>query len=215
MLRNLRVLGLTAITALALSAVGTSTASAAPQFHFESEHTIITGTQTTGLEWAFDTGTVKCGIANFGGTSPFATTTTITLKPVFENCLIKEGEEEAVEATITLNGCAFLFHLGANTEHFTGTMGIECPDFPIEIHAPECTITIPQQGNLGTVTYTNEGAETTRSVVFDVGLAGIHYVEHGAGCANETQTTNNGTLNGKITVTGENTMGAHRGIWVE
>lgn len=215
MLRYLSTLGLTVLAALAIGTVGAAPASAAPEFHFESEHTIITGTQTTGLEWSFDNGTVKCGIANFGGTSQVATTTTITLNPIFENCSIKEGEAEAVAATVTLNGCAFLFHLGANTEHLTGTMGIECPDFPIIIHAPECTITVPQQGNLGTVTYTNEGAETTRSMVFDVGLAGIDYVEHGAGCASETVTTNNGTLSGKITVTGENTMGAHRGIWVQ
>jgi hypothetical protein len=214
MLRNLRALGLTIVAALAISAVGASTASAAPQFHFETEHTIITGMQITGNELTFDSGKVKCGVAKFGGTSAVFTTTTMTLTPTFENCKIKKGEAEA-EATITHNGCAFVFHLGTNTEHLTGTMGIECPDFPIEIDAPECTITVPEQGNLGTVTYKNEGEETTRSVIFDMNLSGIHYVEHGAGCENETETTNNGSYTGQITVTGENTLGAHRGIWIE
>jgi len=213
MLRNLKTLGLTVVAAMALGSVATSTASAAPQFHFESEHTIITGTQTEAVALAFDTGQLKCGVVNFAGTSQVLTTTTITLNPTFDNCKLIHGAEETA-ATVTLNGCSFLFHLGANTEHLTGTMGIECPDFPIEIHAPECTITVPQQGNLGTVTFTNEGAETTRSVVLDLGLGGLDYVEHGAGCASETETTNNGTLTGKITITGENTMGAHRGIWV-
>lgn len=214
MLRNLKTLGLIVVAALAIGAVGASPASAAPQFHFESEHTIITGTQITANEFAFDAGKVKCGVMNFDGTSAVLTTTTVTLKPTFENCKIKKGEVEA-EATFTFNNCNFLFHLGANTEHLTGTMGIECPDFVVEIDTPECTITIPEQGNLGTVTYTNEGEETTRSVIFDLSIGEIHYVEHGAGCANETQTTNNGTYTGKVTITGENTVGAHRGIWIE
>lgn len=215
MLRNLKILCLAVFGALALGAVGAPAASAVPQFHFESEHTILTGTQTTGLELTFDAGKVKCGTANFDGTSSMLTTTTITLNPTFANCTIKKGEAEA-EAEITFNGCAFLFHVGPNEEHLTGATGIECPDFVIEIHAPQCTITVPQQGPfLTSVTFTNEGAETTRSVVLDLTVGGIHYVEHGANCANETQTTNNGSLTGRITVTGENTMGAHRGIWVE
>jgi hypothetical protein len=211
MLRNLKVLGLAAIAALALGAVGTSTASAAPQFHFESEHTIVTGQQSTLNALAFDVGTVKCGIVQFGGTSTVFTTTTMTLNPTFHNCLLDEEEE----ATFTINGCAFVFHVGANEEHLTGTMSIECPDGErIEIDAPECTITVPPQGNLGSVTFTNEGAEMTRGVVLDLSLAGLDYVEHGAACVNETVTTNNGTYTGKVTTTGENTMGAHRGLWV-
>jgi hypothetical protein len=212
MLRNLRILGLTVFAALAIGAVGASAASASPQFHFESEHTILTGQQTTVNALAFDVGVVKCGVVQFGGTKAVLTSTTITLTPTFDNCLLNEAEE----VTFTHNGCNFLYHIGANTEHLTGTISIECPEGElIEIDAPECTITIPPQGNLGTVTFTNEGAEMTRSVVFDHGVAGLHYVEHGAGCANETGTTNNGTYSGKVTITGENTMGAHRGIWVE
>lgn len=212
MFRKLKTLGLCLGAVLAIGAVGASASSAAPQFHFEAEHTIITGQQTTANAFVFDVGEVKCGVAQFAGTSAVFTTTTITLTPTFDNCLLDEEEE----VTFTHNGCSFVFHLGANTEHLTGTMSIECPaNEVIEIDAPECTITVPPQGGLGTVTYTNEGAETTRSVVFDLGIAGIVYAEDGAGCVNEEETTNNGTYTGKITVTGENTMGAHRGIWVE
>lgn len=212
MLPNLKTLGLALLAVLVLGSAATSTASATPQFHFESGHTIITGQQTTANALAFDVGVVKCGVAQFGGTSAVFTTTTITLTPTFDNCLLNEEEE----VTFTHNGCSFVFHLGANTEHLTGTMSIECPaNEVIEIDAPECTITVPSQGNLGTVTFTNEGAEMTRSVVFDLGIAGIDYAEDGAGCANEEESTNNGTYTGKITVTGENTNGQHRGIWIE
>jgi hypothetical protein len=212
MLHNLKVLGLTVVAVLAVGAVAASAASATPQFHFESEHTILTGTQITGNELTFDVGKIKCGVVKFDGTSAVTTTTTVTLTPTIENCLL----DNEVEATFTHNGCNFVFHLGANTEHLTGTFGIECPENEvIEIDAPECTITIPPQGNLNSVTFTNEGEETTRSVVFDLNIGEIHYVEHGALCENETETTGNGTYKGKITVTGENTMQQHRGIWIE
>jgi hypothetical protein len=212
MLRNLRAFGLSLVAALAIGAVGASAASATPQFHFESEHTILTGQQTTVNALAFHAGVVRCGVVQFAGTSGVFTTTTMTLTPTFDNCLLDEEEE----VTFTNNGCSFLFHVGANTEHLTGTMSIECPaNQLIEIHAPECTITVPPQGGLGSVTFTNEGAEMTRSLIFDLGIAGLDYVEHGAGCATETETTNNGTYTGKVTITGENTMGAHRGVWVQ
>jgi hypothetical protein len=211
MIRNLKTLALALVAVLSIGAVGASAASASPQFHFESEHTIITGQQSTVNALSFDVGVVECGIVRFAGTKAVFTSTTITLTPTFDNCLL----DEEGEVTVTFNGCSFLYHIGANTEHFTGTMSIECMDELIEIDAPECTITIPPQGNLGTVTFTNEGEETTRGVVFDQGIAGLDYVEHGPGCENETGTTNNGTYTGKVTTTGENTVGAHRGIWVQ
>jgi hypothetical protein len=80
---------------------------------------------------------------------------------------------------------------------------------------PACTVTIRPQAGLQTVTFTNENAGAERSVILDLNLVGIHYVEHGNGCPNATETTNNGNFRGKVTLTGENTMGAHRGIWVE
>lgn len=211
MLRNLKTLGLALLAVLAIGSVATSAASATPQLHSESEHTILTGKQITANELQFDVGVLKCGIANFAGTIAASTVTTVTLTPKFENCLL--GEEEA---EFTHNGCNFTFHIGQDTEHLTGTVGIECPDEEvIEIDAPECTVTIPPQGPLQGVTFTNEGAETTRSVIFDIKINGFDYEEHGPLCANETETTNNGGYAGQVTVTGENTFQEHRGIWIE
>ncbi len=212
MIRKLKTLGLALVAVSAMGAMAAPVGSASPQLHSETEHTILTGTQIVGNELGLDVGVMKCGVTNFDGTIGVATTTTFGLTPTFENC--KFGAE--VNALFTHNGCNFRFHIGADTEHLTGSMDIVCPDGEeIEIDAPMCMITIPPQANIGTVTYTNENEGMTRSVILDLNLNGIDYEEHGMLCENETETTNNGTYSGKVTVTGENTAQEHRGIWIE
>jgi hypothetical protein len=213
MCRNLKTLGLTILPVLALSAVAASAASAAPQFLSEIEDTTLTGTQ--GLAMAniltTDTGEMKCKVVKFDGTMEPAETTTLTLKPTYEECKLA-GEN----ALVTLNGCRYQFHLGENTETFEAKMDIECPDGErLVIDSPECSITIPPQAGLGEVKFTNEGEMATRSIIADLKIGGIDYVEHGEGCANETVTTNNGTYTGQITIKGENAAEEHVGIWVE
>lgn len=85
----------------------------------------------------------------------------------------------------------------------------------IEIDTQECTIKIPPQAPLKEITFTNEGEGTTRSLVADLNVGGIHYEEVGAGCASEEETTENGTYTGVITVKGEDSEENHVGIWVE
>lgn len=209
MIRNLRTLGLALVAVLSIGAAGASASYASPELHSETGHTILTGQQIVGNELALDVGVMQCGIVQFQGTIASSTTTTIPLTPKFENCEIGE-----VEVLFTHNGCHFLFHIGPE-EHFTGNVDFVCPDEPMEIDGPGCTITIPPQAGLTGETFTNEGEGQTRSVIFDLKIDEIHYVEHGMFCENETETTNNGTYKGKITITGENTAQEHRGIWIE
>ena len=209
---KLRSLGLVFIGVLAICAAAASAASANPQFHSEIEDTTLTGSQ--GAEVAnvlkFDKGELKCKSVKFSGTQGAATTTTMTLTPKYEECKLA-GEN----ATVTVNGCGYQFHLAAAEENFEASMDIECPsEKQLEIDIPFCTITIPPQAALKKVTFTNEGETTTRSVIADLGIGGFHYEEHGFLCATETLTTNNGGYSGQITVTGENAGGAHKGIWV-
>jgi hypothetical protein len=209
MIRNLRALGLGLVAALSLSAVAASASSAA-QLHSEAGHTILTGSQPMAPnELGLDVGVMKCGVAKFDGTIAAATTTTFSLTPTFGNC-----EIGGVEVLFTHNECKFRFHIGPN-EHPTGTVDIVCPDQPIEIDGPACVVTIPPQAGLQGETFTNEGEGAERRVIVDLNLGGIHYVEHGMGCQNQTVTTNNGTYTGQITLTGESAGGAHRGIWVQ
>jgi hypothetical protein len=158
-----------------------------------------------------DKGELKCEIVKFSGTWGATTNTTLTLKPTWENC--KMG---GITTFVTTNGCALLFHLGLNTETFESKMDLECPEGKqLEVEPGFCTITIPPQAGLQQVTFTNEGATTTRSLIADLNVGGIHYKEHGAECGSEGQTTNNGTITGKVTIKGEKAGGQHVGIWVD
>jgi hypothetical protein len=213
MLRNVKILGLCLLGAGAMYAIAASAASADPIFHSEVEDTILTGSQGTEVPNVLttDKGELKCEIAKFSGKWGATTNTTLTLNPTYENC--KMG---GVNTFVTTNGCAFLFHLGLNTETFESKMDLECPEGKqLVVEAGFCTITIPPQAGLQQVTFTNEGEGTTRAVVADLNVSGIDYKEHGAECGSEEQTTTNGTLTGQITVKGEKAGGQHVGIWVD
>jgi len=212
-MRHLRALGLSVVAILAISGVAATAAMAVPQFHIEMEDTTLTGSQGQNMAniLTFDLGEMKCKVAKFNGTQQQEISTTLTLKPTYEECKLA-GEN----AKVTPNGCGYLFHLGEDTEIFPAKMDIECPDAQkIEVDMVECTITIPPQAGLGSVKFTNEGAEATRAVVADLNIAGFHYVEDGAGCANPGETTTNGSYTGEITVKGENAAEEHKGIWVD
>jgi hypothetical protein len=213
MMRYLGILGLSVVAIFAASGVAASAALAVPVFHTEMEDTTLTGAQGGAIAniLTFDLGEMRCNVARFDGTQPAEESTTMTLRPTYEECKLA-GEN----AKVTLNGCAYLFHLGENTETFAAKMDIECPDAnKIEIDLPECKVTVPPQAGLGGVKFTNEGAEATRAVIADLNIAGFHYVEDGGGCANPGETTTNGTYTGEITVKGENAAEEHKGIWVE
>jgi hypothetical protein len=212
MIRNLKTLGLAFFAVFAMSAVVASAASATPKFFSEQEDTTLTGSQGMAIANVFttDMGELKCKSVKFDGTMGPVETTTLTLKPTYQECQLA-GEN----ALVTVNGCRYVFHLGENTETLAAKMSIECPDGEtLVVEVPECAITIPPQAGLGEAKFTNEGEETTRAVIADLNIGGIHYVEHGAGCENETVTTNNGTYTGQITIKGE-AEEEHVGIWVE
>jgi hypothetical protein len=214
MIRSIKVVGLGLLTALAMSAAATPAASANPFFHSEFAGVFLTGGQTGMVvnTLTTDLGAVKCNVAKFNGSQGAMTTTTMTLTPKYEECKI--GMQNVA---VTTNGCAYTFHLEQQTEPIEARMGIECPfaGGRIEIDAPECTITIPAQGNNKEVTFTNEGAGMTRAFIADLNVGGLHYTEHGAGCVSETVTTENGTYTGQITVKAEDALGGHVAIWVE
>ena len=211
MIRSIKALGLALLAALTVSAVAASAASAIPRFHSEFAGIVLTGGQTgiVANTLTTDLGEMKCNVARFDGTQGAMTTTTMTLKPTYEECKI--GMQNAL---VTLNGCRYTFHLEEQQEPIEARMGIECPDGKIEIETAECTITIPPQEPRQQVTFTNEGEGTTRAVIADLNVSGIHYTEHGAGCVGATETTENGTYTGVITVKGETAAEEHVGIWV-
>ncbi len=212
MIRSIRILGLGLLAALSVSATAAPAASANPFFHSEFAGIFLTGGQTgmVANTLTTDLGAMKCNVVRFDGSQGPMTTTTMTLKPTYEQCKI--GMQNAL---VTLNGCRYTFHLEEQEEPIEARMGIECPmEEEIEIDTHECTITIPPQEPLTEITFTNEGVGTTRSVIADLNVSELHYVEVGAGCAGEEETTENGTYTGVITVKGEDSEEKHVGIWV-
>jgi hypothetical protein len=214
MTRSIRILMLGLLATLTVSAAAAPAASANPFFHSEFAGIFLTGGQTgiVANTLTTDLGEMKCKVVKFAGSQGAMTTTTMTLKASYEECKIA-----GKGATVTMNGCAYTFHLEEQAEPIEARMGIECPfaGGKIEIDTAECTITIPAQPPLKEVTFTNEGEATTRAVVADLNVSGIHYEEHGGGCASETVATENGTYTGVITVRGEDSEEHHVGIWVE
>lgn len=212
MIRGIKIL-VCSLAVLWVGAVAAPAAIASPELHSEAEHTILTGQQSAATQFTFDDGALQCGTFGFEGTTLVSTTPTFTLTPAFQACAV-----DGMEAGFTHNGCKWLVHVGPNEEHLTGAVDFVCPDGEVmEFHYDACLVTIFPQAGLQTVTFTNVAgeAETTRTVDLDLNLAGIHYREHGMGCANPAETTNNGNFQGRIRLTGEGTMGAHKGIWVE
>lgn len=209
MIRSIKALGLGLLTTLAMSALTASAAFADPEFHIAMEDTTLTGAQITANVLTTDLGELKCEVVNYVGTQGPFTSETLTLKPKFEKCKIG-----GINTTVTVNGCGFLFHM-AHEEPFEAFMDIECPaGEKLVFHTPGCSVTVQPQNGLKNVTFTNEGEMNTRAIIADLNVGGIHYVEHGGACPNETVTTVNGTFVGQATVTGENGAGEHRPIWV-
>lgn len=220
MSRNLKVLGLTLVAALAMSAVVASAASATA-FNFKAEKvpTLLTGKQHAGNDvFVTDAGKVECNEATYVGEQKTTPTTEVTVTPTYTGCTAFGF----VNVPIDVNGCSYKFTAKTiEAGNFEGEVDILCPaGKSIEVTAPGCTVTVGAQNNLKKITYTNLGAGATREVTVDVAATGIKYEEHNKGifptCAANTVPKANGTYTGAGLVTGENpTTKAHQGVFVE
>ena len=219
--RNFKILGLTAVSLLALCAVAVAGVSASA-FKFKSENGLITN--LTGIqhgtnvdEWTTDSGTIKCTEAKYEGEQFGAESTEVEIEPVYTGCKIFSF----LEVTIHMNGCAYrLKTVTKENGNFEGSVDIVCPPgTQIEMTLPNCVITVPPQPGLQKITYTNLGTGTTRERTLDISLTGITYEEdivaEFSSCTGNGQHTSNGTLRGALLLTGENTSHNHIGIWVE
>jgi hypothetical protein len=234
---NLRVFGLVAVAALAMSAIAAPMASATvTPFWFRSDaaagvSTIIESQQEAGTEniFAFDAGEMHCTETNLSGSQVGGTVTTLTLRPSYQGCIFRSP----LPIEIYLNHCGYLFHTDNRTEQ--GTPGgkfdveveLECENANEDMTITQisggvlkCTIHIEQQ-TLGTgivLTNAGESATNTEDITADVTFNNIKYTQTegtGFGKCATTTTTSNGTWTGKETITGKNLNGQQTNIWVE
>ncbi|HEX7278112.1 MAG TPA: hypothetical protein VF255_00685 [Solirubrobacterales bacterium] len=207
MLRTIKLAASCAFV-VALGAL-TGTAAVAADFHSEVAHTEYIGEQHASEDtWTFNAGTVRCSHVTWEGTETVATTTTLTLTPTTSGCKAFGFVNTAID-----HRCSLTLHTKSGTST-AGTETIECPQYET-ITAFNCWVTIGPQGPLTGVTYTNQGAGTSRDITIDFNTTGIEYTQHSKsfpGCTNGT--FKNGTHQGSLTLKGFNTAHEQVGIWV-
>ena len=216
MIHNLKILALALGAVFAMSAVMASGASAAAvNFTAASAPATVTGADDEGKTGSFNTdgGVVTCD-ATYHGTLASTSQATLTVTPTYTNCTALGG---LASATITMNGCDYVFHAGDNaTGQNEGSVDVVCElnkDITVDatsLGTSKCVVHVEPQTGLKEVTYTDVGTGTTTEVTVDVNLSGIKYTQTagtGFGACATTTTTSNGTLTAKALVTGETDTG--------
>jgi hypothetical protein len=202
MLRKLMRAAVLAAALCALGAVTASAASAAGEFTVGATPAAITGTQATTNVFevtnSAHTGFVKtkCGIATFEGTSTAAAATELTVTPKYTECTLG-----GLAAEVKMNGCKYTFtSTGVRTANVDITGCTEGKK--IEIIKGNCTITIPQQGPLATVTFANNaeaGSKMDATATADV-TAISNTQGTGSECPSPGLTSTDGTYTGTVTI---------------
>lgn len=218
MLYKLKAVGLAFAASLALTAVATSTASAAEGMHFHapSAPTVGTAHQTAPHVFKTGAGEISCGASTYEGTQGPVTSTTLTVTGTFTNCIAFGF----ANTHINMNGCDFEFttpttrmssttytlappHVQCTPESNTIRITPTDPFFGLSV----CTVTIPDQTPTeGHVIARNEGSGTTRDVHVNATVDGIHYTVDGGGglCGTTGTTHSDGEYLGESTLKGFN-----------
>jgi hypothetical protein len=219
-MRNLRILGLAFVAMLAMSAVMAAGASG-NELTAEEYPATLTGvkdpTEAAPDKLVLTAGNISCTTPKYDATLNKAETT-VSVTPSYTGCT-----SFGFPATVHINGCTYLLHLGA-AGSTAATVDIVCPaGQEITITAnpaehgltPKCTVHIKPQTLGGSVTIKNIGAGTTRELTLEINLTNIHYTHtEGTGlgkCSAGTGAT--GSISAKAQVTGEKNL-AHKGIFL-
>ncbi|MGC1853647.1 MAG: hypothetical protein WA687_14585 [Solirubrobacterales bacterium] len=241
MIRNLKALGLALVAMLALSAVAASAASAQQGKLTADGPVTLTATETgTPINDNFfrnNTGTkVTCPGSTYTGHKYNVTPhgliasgeTTATVTPKYAtHCTAHIPILGTRPATVTMNSCDYVFHIGNTTPGGNGTYGVSadlvCPGTGPQIHiyknnpashtTPEqiCTITVTPATDI-----TGPHLTSTGGVADDIDLdgifTGIHETHEGSLCG--TGTTNNAELRVDITIKGQTGGGVNTPVTI-
>jgi hypothetical protein len=192
-MKHLKILGLAAIAALALTAWMGAASASALTFTSESAPITVTGKQTETAKFTTSAGTISCTGGTFNGTQATTSATTQTTSIAYSGCTFLGVFGVVVNTT----GCNYVFKSA-------GTVDVECAaGKAITFSAVGCTVTVGAQTGLSKVSYSTTGTTTTREIVVSPAVTNIKY-HTGTGCPGGTVNGTTGTYeNGKSTVTGE------------
>ncbi len=202
MTRNLKVLVLGLVAALALTAVAASSASAFTKFKADTGTTSFKGSQAGTAKFVTNAGTIECTGGTFRGmvTSGSETETVET-----SDSTAAAGETEAGKKGIEYSGCTFFifgvsvknngcqykFHASSGQVDIVSGGGT-CSTEGITFEGLGCKVHVRPQTGLSGVTYTNSGSGTGKSVtVHPNPVTGITYTAEG--CPSGNGTASNGT----------------------
>lgn len=209
--KQLKVTILAMVAALALSAAAATTASAG-SFEAASYPATITGEQTTAVVFTGVVGKWQCKKVDMLGQLT-AKSEVLTLAPTYGEC-----SWAGLAATTNMEGCTYEFSggetVGGSESKIAGTMSVRCPvgkQVKLVLNAGTCTIFIPEQTNLSSVTF-EDLPSAPADVKLTFALTGIKYsiVEGAFGCPNKpgNGTYTNGTIAGDVTLRADNKEGA-------
>ncbi len=162
---KLKAVGVGVLAALIVSALAVMSASANEKGHFVStgtSHVEIVGVEapktahTHHFKDLAAPGPIGCDKVSYTGKTAAETVISINVAPSYTNCYTTEEPE--VKVPISVNGCTYTFTVAQNTTDNTEqTAHLLCPvGKALEIHHPDCTITIlPQTINTG-ITYVTQ-----------------------------------------------------------
>jgi hypothetical protein len=197
---KLKILGIGVLAVVATSAFAVMNASATVTGHFTHEGPLTTATivgNETGVHSAHylqfqgteQTGTnsgaaIVCTSATYHGVAAAKTVTELTVTPSYTGCATTTGSTWG-EVSVTMNGCNYIFYSNSAASTHTptahATVTVNCPaGKAIEIHHPNCTITVPHQSLKG-VTYTTT-VENKHSLTVNVTISHIAAEYHGGFC---------------------------------
>jgi hypothetical protein len=240
MSRNLKALGLTLLAVSALGSIVAPAAQAETPIVTElkwPEATTLTGTDVTGTEdgklarLTIGTGSrfIECTQAKQLSGSILESSTTTTLKPEYQECFA--NGLKSVPVTVTHNGCTLTATAKKESEgEVPGEAIVDCPGGRgIEVHVfengaaeksnkPLCTYDIPAAQILTEARITTGGkAGNTHDLTVTLNsLTLVVMINTGPGgvvvCGIASGAIGKGSITGKITFRGFNSVGAQAGI---
>lgn len=210
MIHKFKLLAIAIVATLAFSSLAASLASG-DELRSEGGKTVVmSGTHITKFTFTTTAGTAQCNKVSTTATSK-TPASTITFTPVYEQCTCF-----GIACTLDMNGCDYLGHLGAAT---TATLDIVCSaGKEITVTSAKCTLHIKAQTGLGSITFKNIGAGSTRELEAVTELKNVSYTHttgEGIGkCTTGSSSTGLATGTSKVTAV-EDGSNVHVGIWVE
>lgn len=206
---KMKLLGLGVLSVMAIAALAAS-ASANSGGHIVSEiaHTTLVGTESeqhrVHITGDFGSGEIGCDTAIYHGTTLNVTHDYFELTPTYEDC----STTGSSSVSITHNGCRYRFTIAPGGT--TGTLDIAFCSGAMEIHHPNCTITVLPQFNLSGVHYTTTTENNKHALTVHVNVK-FNTQYHGGICI-FLGTPHTGEMKGSITLRGTDTEGNRVGI---